>query len=53
MPDGSEYVLKYEKTEDITSCLTEEKNNGEGPDITSALNKSITENFLKTRTILL
>lgn len=42
MPDGSEYVLEHEKTEANTSGMTEVKNNGEGPDITS-VSKNDTE----------
>lgn len=43
MPDGSEYVLEHEKTEATTSGMTEEKINGEGPDITSAVDNSIND----------
>lgn len=41
MPDGSQYIFENEKAEATTSGMTEEKINGEGPDITSAVGNSI------------
>lgn len=41
MPDGSQYIFENEKAEATTSGMTEEKINGEGPDITSAVDNSI------------
>lgn len=42
MPDGSQYIFEQEKTEVTTSGMTEEKLNGEGPDIASAVDNRIT-----------
>ena len=41
MPDGSQYIFENEKAEATTSGMTEEKINGEEPDITSAVGNSI------------
>ena len=46
MPDGSEYVFEEEKTEVTTSGMTEDKIDGEGPDIASA-NNNVTDNSEK------
>ena len=43
MPDGSQYIFEQEKTEVTTSGMTGEKIHGEGPDIASAINNSISQ----------
>ena len=43
MPDGSQYIFEQEKTEVTTSGMTGEKIHGEGPDIASAINDSISQ----------
>ena len=43
MPDGSQYIFEQEKTEVTTSGMTGEKIYGEGPDIASAINNSISQ----------
>lgn len=47
MPDGSQYIFENEKAEATTSGMTEEKINGEGPDITSAVDNSISQTSKK------
>ena len=47
MPDGSQYIFENEKAEATTSGMTEEKINGEGPDITSAVDNSIPQTSKK------